>query len=172
MGLLDRLRRAQPTPANTGAGWESDAWLGWECPRNVVRESHYQHAFAKLCGAVCSQGYLVPVAVRLRRDPGNHYDPNAVGVYVVGEQVGWLRAEVAAQIAAACDRAGISEWVVAGLIWGGSTRAEHFGVHLWMSRLLEPGPLVEFAPDLLEVSWPPGKYEDDCHRQLRWERRG
>lgn len=70
------------------------------------------------------------------------------------------------------DRAGISEWAVAGLIRGGNTQAEYFGVHLWMSRLLEPGPLVELAPDLWEVSWPPGKCEDDCHRELRWERRG
>ena len=172
MGVLDRFRRAQATPANTPAGWESGAWLGWEPPRNVVREGHHQHALAKLCGAVCSEGYLVPVQVVLRRDPGNHHDPNAVGAFVAGEHVGHLRAEVAAQIAGACDRAGISEWVVAGLIRGGSTRAEHFGVHLWMSRLIEPGPLVEFAPDLLEVSWPPGKYQDDSHRQLRWERRG
>ncbi len=172
MGLLDRFRRAQATPANTAAGWQSGAWLGWECPRNVVRESHYQHAFAKLCGPVCREGYLVPVHVRLRRDPANPSDPNAVGVYVVDEQVGWLRAEAAAQVAADCDRAGISEWAVAGLIRGGSGRADYFGVYLWMSRLTEPGPLEEFAPDLWEVSWPPGRYEDDCQRQLRWERRG
>ena len=172
MGLLDRFRRPRATPANTASGWESSAWHGWEAPRNIVRESHSQHALAKLCGAVCSEGYLVPVPVRLRRDPGNHHDPNAVGAFVAGEHVGHLRAEVAAHAAAGCDRAGISSWAVAGLIRGGSTRADYFGVHLWMSRLIEPGPLVELPPALWTVSWPPGDHESDCRRRLRWERRG
>lgn len=141
--------------------------LEWECPRNVVSEGHYQAGLARLCGPVCKEGYLVPIEVLLRRDPGNRYDPNAVRAYVAGEHVGYLRDEVAAQTAESCDRAGISEWVVAGLIRGGSRRDDHFGVHLWMSRLIEPGPLVELAPDQWEVSWPPAQYEDDCRRQLR-----
>jgi hypothetical protein len=156
VGLLDRFRRAQATPANTAGGWETAAWREWDCPRNVIREGHYQEALVRLCGPVGGDGYLIPVEVQLRRDPGNKFDPNAVGAFVAHEHVGHLRAEVAAQLAAACDRAGISDWIVPGVIRGGSKRAPHIGVHVWMARLLTPGPLVEIGPDLWEVFWPPG----------------
>jgi hypothetical protein len=154
MGLLDRFRRAQATPAKTPTGWESGAWREWDCPRNVIREGHYQEVLVRLCGPVGGDGYPIPVDVLLRREPRNKYDPNAVSAHVGGQHVGCLRAEVAAQVARPCDRAGISGWAVPGLIRGGSKRAGNFGVHVWMARLLSPGPLVEIAPHLWEVWWP------------------
>jgi hypothetical protein len=47
--------------------------------------------------------------LRLRRDPGNEHDPNAIAVDAGdGQQVGWVPRELAAELAPELDRGG--EW--------------------------------------------------------------
>lgn len=157
MGLF-RRRAPDLTPANVEPGWErGEAWLSWGPPRNALRESHYQEAIAKVCGPLCDDGYLWPVVVRLEREPRNRHDSNAVAGYIGRDQVGYLAAEIAAQVAPSADSARLSSWEVAGVIRGGSIEADRYGVHLWMDRLPTPGLLVNFPDGLLEVPWPPGQ---------------
>lgn len=160
MGLLDRFRRQEPAPANVAATWaETDAWLNWGPPQNLIREGAYQDEIAAICGPLCKEGYLMPVAVTLQREPRNRYDGNAVGAHVRGRLIGYLDAELAALVAPTVDRARIERWMVAGVIRGGSEQADKYGVHVWLDRLIEPGPEVNVQGDRFAVRWPPGKAE-------------
>jgi hypothetical protein len=164
VGLLDRFRRHVASPPNVAEGWiERQEWRSWEAPRNVVVESFYQEALHALCGGPCEAGYLIPVQVELRREPGNPHDRNAIAAYLLpsGRQIGHIRREIAASLGPVMDKLGIDVWRVAGVARGGRPRAEHIGVHLWVGRRLSAGPGMSFDPGLWEVPWPPGDRETD-----------
>jgi hypothetical protein len=63
--------------------------------------------------------------------------------------------EFAAQLAAPLDRARCESFEVCGVIRGGSTRAKHLGVHVWLGRRFTPGPAISVADDTWQVPWPP-----------------
>lgn len=65
---------------------------------DVVGESYRQDALWKIVGGKTSErirkeaiGYLVP-------EPNNEYDPNAIGVWIQGSQVGFIAKELAREI--------------------------------------------------------------------------
>jgi HIRAN domain len=135
----------------------SGEWIGWEPPRNVIAgEASYVEALAALAGPICEDGYCIAACVTFVRDPRNAYDGNAFRAEVEGRLVGYLRRQLAEQLAPALDKARCRSFGVAGVIRGGSTRAPNLGCHVWLARRLTPGPAIEFDGDEWEVSWPPG----------------
>lgn len=160
MGFFDYFRRAklELAPANVPTSWDRDeSWRDWEPPGNfVVGESHYTEALATLAGPPCENGYLLPVAVTLVRDPANPYDGNAFRAEVEGRHVGHLARHLAAQLAPPLDACGCARFEVCGLLRGGSHRAPNVGVHVWLDRRLCPGPEIVQRDDAGRVeAWPP-----------------
>ena len=161
MGLLDRVFRRGPViePANVEAGWEeAGEWRrSWGCPLNVVREGFHQEHLVAMCGPPRKQGYLIPVAATLIREPENQHDRNAVRVEVDGRLVGYVRRDMASSVGPWMDKAGLSSFVLCGLIRGGATRAKTIGIHVWTDRRLSPGPEMSLKGDVdtVRVSWPP-----------------
>ncbi len=101
-----------------GQWWPSD-WSTWPCPRNVIAgEASYQYALMQLVGQPRDVGYLVPVTVTLVREPANPYDRNAIRGDVNGVTVGYLRRQIAAQMADALDQCGCRGFSVCGLVRG------------------------------------------------------
>lgn len=118
-----------------GRWWPSD-WSTWPCPRNIIAgEASYQAALQQLIGPPRDVGYLVPVTVTLVREPANRYDRNAVRGDVNGVTVGYLRRQIAAQMADALDQVVCPSFSVCGLIRGGSLTAPNLGCHIWLDRL-------------------------------------
>ena len=158
MGFLDRFRAPTLAPPNTREDWAiMGKWRDWPPPHNlVVGESHYQQHIRTLTGDPCKTGWCVPVNVVIARDRANDYDENAWAAFVNGGLVGYLRRDLAATMAQACDPAGCTTFAVAGVARGGWTDAESFGVHVWLDRLLSPGPAVTIDDGAdTAVSWPP-----------------
>src|ERR1700749_1119528 len=98
-------RRSALSPANVAADWiDREAWRAWEAPSNhIAGESSYAKALRKLVGPECDQGYCVFTAVELIREPRNRYDANALRAEVRGKHIGYLRKEIAAQLAPVLD---------------------------------------------------------------------
>ena len=69
--------------------------------------------------------------LELRRDPGNAYDPNAIGVWYNQLQLGYLRREIAREIAPTID-AGARYVAEVTDVTGGGTRS--FGVNIIVRR--------------------------------------
>ncbi len=158
MGFFSRRRLPGP---NVPADWiERRLWLDWEPPRNAVAgEASNLGALVGLAGPTCEDGYCFPRPVLFVREPTNPYDGNAFRAEVDGQPVGYLRRQIAEEIAAPCDRARCSSFTVAGLVRGGSTRTPNLGCHVWLSRRLTPGPHVPLDDDAWGVPWPPSPRE-------------
>jgi hypothetical protein len=158
LSRLFRRRTYDLSPVNVRASWaDGNECYEWPPPRNVlVGESYRQPALKKLAGPPCDPGYLIPVEVCFVRESENEHDANAFRAEVNGRHVGYLRREVARQVAAALDQAGCGRFSVCGVIRGGSSGAPSLGVHVWLERRLSPGPELSFADDTWVVPWPPG----------------
>jgi hypothetical protein len=78
-----------------------------KCFRAIVGESHFQPALQKIAKAsrVSIEGRLCDAL--LVPDPKNPVDPNAVGVWIDGMQVGYLSAMEAVQYRGNLKRAGL-----------------------------------------------------------------
>jgi hypothetical protein len=102
---------------------------------NVAGQSRYQEILERVAGGERAHPAHRQVQAVLKLEPDNPYDPNAVGVYLGGEKVGYLPSPAAdafqpvvTQLAArgafgACT----------GTIIGGRTRSDvegHFGIVL------------------------------------------
>jgi Protein of unknown function (DUF2510) len=183
LGLLDRFRSPRLSAPNTRADWAAaGVWRDWPAPHNlVVGESHYQSHIRTLAGQPSEVGWCVPVPVVITRDFHNKYDENAWTASVNGGLVGHLRRDVAEAMVVACDPADCKSFTVPGVVRGGWLDAELFGVHVWLDRLLSPGPEVHLDNPDTEVSWPPGDneraapaaavagwYADPAGQGLRW----
>ena len=105
-------KRETLAPPNVPGDWmQSLAWCEWESPRNVIAgEQSYDGALAKLAGPTCKDGYCFAVVVRLVREPTNPYDRNAIRAEVEGELVGYLRLQIAEQLAGRLDAAECSSF--------------------------------------------------------------
>ena len=80
--------------------------------------------------AKCSEGEIV----RLVRDRGNRHDPNAVRVERgSGEQIGWLPADIAKEIAPVMDREIIPDAVIVKMM-GGTEDKPTLGVLIDIGR--------------------------------------
>ena len=165
MGLLQRLRPPQLDPPNTREDWAAtEHWRAWPSPHNlVVGESHRQQHIRTLAGEPREGGWCVPVNVTFTRDSANPHDANAWAAHVSGGHVGYLRRDIAEHLSAACDPAGCHTFVVPGVVRGGWLDADMFGVHVWLDRLITPGPEIHISGIDTEVSWPP----DDDERSAR-----
>ena len=162
MGLFSRKRRQdsiEPEPPNVSADWrDPDIWVEWDAPCNwIAGESRYPEAFAALAGPPRDAGYLIPVSVRLVREPGNKYDRNAIVATVEGRTVGYISRDVAAVVAPALDGVGVSQITVCGIVRGGYTRRKNFGVHIWLDKHPEPSVQINLVTDGIGQvgSWPP-----------------
>ena len=76
-------------------------------------------------------GLEAGAALALIRDPANAYDPNAVGVWLGGLQIGFVKRAIAARIAPNID-AGERYSAEVRHVTGGGTRS--VGVNIWVSR--------------------------------------
>ncbi|MBV8581270.1 MAG: DEAD/DEAH box helicase, partial [Candidatus Eremiobacteraeota bacterium] len=70
--------------------------------------------------------------LELRRDPANRYDPNAVGVWYGGLQLGFVKREIAARIAPNVD-AGERYTAAVTAVTGGGARS--FGINIYVTRV-------------------------------------
>lgn len=152
-----RVNLADPDVPHDWIG--SEQWRSWEAPLNVVRgESYRQESLMALCGPARPQGYLVPVESKVAREPDNPVDGNALRVEIRGEHVGYLAEELAEQLSPPLDKARCDGFEVAGIIRGGYSDSPSFGLHLWLNRLVTPGPRIKLHPSVIEqfaISWPP-----------------
>src|SRR4051794_18049501 len=118
MGLIDRFhRRASGPPIELEA-----VRLAGGAHVSVVGESHYQEAIVKTI-SLSALDLLEPdqrvFQAVLVREPGNKYDPNAIGVYSSVGQVGHLSREAALEYGCIFEeiaRQGASAGVCEGLI--------------------------------------------------------
>lgn len=102
--------------------------------REIVGESHYQHALADICGGKTPEGHLFACRAELRPEPDNPHDSNAVAVFIQDHKVGYLPKQSAKRYGKAFGAASVS---CAAQIVGGWRRREgrtwdegHFGVEL------------------------------------------
>jgi hypothetical protein len=162
-GVRRRADAAELSPANVNPGWaQGKEWRTWESPRAVIAgESHRQPALQKLAGMKKprTNGYLVPVEVWLIRERENRYDRNAFRAEVNGRHIGYLRREIASQVAKPLDAARCSRFAVCGVLRGGCEDGSFLGCHVWLDRRTVPGPDFSFRDDSWTVSWPPGLSE-------------
>ncbi len=148
---------------NVPSDWrEAGAWRKWsESPLNLIRgEAHYQAELERSAGKARPGGWLVPVAVSLRREPTNPHDENAIQSAIDGRVVGYVAKEVAATLAQLLDQHPNREFSFAGLIRGGWREGSDLGVHLWLRRRISPGPALSLdGLDAYAVAWPPAEDE-------------
>ena len=172
MGLFRKKKKSapEPGPPNVPGDWDDSAvWADWEPPRNwIAGESRYPEAFLALAGEVRDDGYLLPVAVVLEREPENDYDENAIVASVRGHKVGYISRDVAAVMSPALDQAGVATVTVCGIIRGGAPEFPNFGVHLWLDRHpVDSVSVVLEADSAGEVGgWPPSAKEIDRASRL------
>lgn len=104
-------------------------------------------------------GYLRAVCVDLIREPANEYDRNAIAANIDTLHVGYLRREIAAQLAPVLDKHKIPSVRICGVIRGGSIDAPSLGVHVWLDQRPMPGPSILNADGAHVVTWPPFDHE-------------
>jgi hypothetical protein len=56
----------------------------------IVGEAQYQDALDAVCGGKCDEGHKLQVTAQLRLIDDNPHDPNAVGVFIDGDLVGFI----------------------------------------------------------------------------------
>lgn len=122
---------ATPTEAVPVIVWRSASY-----PMEVVGEAYYQDALIAICGPHSRTGHEQEYPSQLRRDPNNRYDSNAVGVWVMGRQVGHLSRQQAERVSKLMTEAGLHVVGCAARIRGGWRTNQydegHFGVRLAM----------------------------------------
>lgn len=164
MSFLGRFRKGGLSKPNTPQDpADRSVWLGWGAPVNVVvGEDHYQDTFKQILGEPREEGYLQLVPVSFVREPENQYDPNALKAQLGDYLVGYLRREQAEDASTALDTAGVSEFMVAGLVRGGDTTyefREDFSILVWPNRLMTKGPVIDVDPErdtwATVRGWPP-----------------
>jgi single-stranded-DNA-specific exonuclease len=77
-------------------------------------------------------GVRAGAALELRRDPGNAYDPNAIGVWFGALQLGFLKREIALRIAPNID-GGERYTAEVTAVTGGGTRS--VGINVYVTRM-------------------------------------
>jgi hypothetical protein len=108
----------------------------------VVGESHRQDALDAICGGKCEDGHDLEVTAQLLLIEGNPYDPNAVGVFVNAQLVGYVPRDVAPLMRAEILRVSPDERPVTcdARIVGGWDRGDgdegHYGIRLSLSNPL------------------------------------
>lgn len=98
----------------------------------IVGESHYQEALEELAGGRTEDSAEIEVDVSLVPESDNAHDPNAVGVEIDGELVGYLSRASAKKYRAVFGNATTHEWparIVGGWDRGSGDRGS-FGVQL------------------------------------------
>ncbi|MBV8645574.1 MAG: DEAD/DEAH box helicase, partial [Candidatus Eremiobacteraeota bacterium] len=83
--------------------------------------------------------------LELRRDPANLYDPNAIGVWYGGLQLGFVKREIAARIAPNVD-AGERYTAAVTAVTGGGARS--FGINIYVTRVRTEGARAAVARGL------------------------
>jgi hypothetical protein len=149
-------RKRELAEPNVPKDWKgSEWWRSWPAPASVVRgESRYRDGLTEVCGGD-RDFYLLPVEARLAVEPSNPHDPNAIRVEVDGRLVGYIAREVAAQLSPRLQQAGCWFFKVAGLVRGRFHEQYTPGVHLWLDRLITPGPVIQIGEPYLVEKWPP-----------------
>lgn len=151
-------QKQSPRSAAAPTDWIGrELWREWEPPRNLIAgEQSRQEALTAIVGRPCDTGYCKAVVVELVREPKNEYDANAIAAHVEGRQVGYLRRELAEQLAPALDRARSKGFAVPGIIRGGRVvNAPSLGCHIWLDRPLQAGISLDLHDVGYEVAWPP-----------------
>lgn len=109
----------------------------------VVGESHRQDALNAICGGKCEDGHDIKVTAQLIIIEGNPHDPNAVGVFVDSQMVGYVPRDVASLIRSELMRLSPDERPVTcdARIVGGWDRGDgdegHYGIKLSLSNPLK-----------------------------------
>jgi hypothetical protein len=99
MGFLRRLLGKPDEIRNAASRSDSittTAVFGGSEPLEVVGESFYQEALRKIAGAT-SEHVRIPVTATLLPEVDNHFDANAISVWVSGSKVGHLSRDDAAK---------------------------------------------------------------------------
>jgi hypothetical protein len=100
----------------------------------VVGESYRQDALERIAGPKEADGKSHLVGVTLRCEPTNEHDSNAVRVEVLGQLVGYIARDIAAQISAGlAKQRGVLE--AGGMIVGGWDDGQtegHYGCRVWI----------------------------------------
>lgn len=134
---------------------------------NVVGESYRQDVLASIAGPKEPEGKSMQVGATLRCEPSNQYDDCAVRVEVMGQLVGYIQREFAAELSPAMQRGCRGVIEARGLIVGGwrDGRSEgHYGIRAWvrtseverigLSMATFQPPEVERGPRLPDVPAP------------------
>lgn len=101
----------------------------------VVGESHYQKAIARLAGDHSTDGADVECVAELRPEDNNRYDPKAVAVKIQGNLVGYLARDDARSFRRRLGQKGLAAQVTtcdARIVGGMLRNGEkwHYGVRL------------------------------------------
>ena len=103
----------------------------------VVGEGPRQEKLAQIAGPKTPDGKEMFVGVTLRCEPANPVDPNAIRVEVMGQHVGYLKADHAALLAAPVAQVCGGALEARGLIVGGWDRGGgdtgHYGIRVWIT---------------------------------------
>lgn len=112
-------------------------WTGsGDCDFNIVGESHYQPALAKIAGPTSQKTVRHPCKALLQMEPDNFYDPYAVAVFIQGLKVGYLPRAAAANFTQTIAREFVwvppkqrrrLEFEVDAIIFGGRNRVNPDG---------------------------------------------
>lgn len=108
----------------------------------VVGEAYRQDALDAICGGKCEDGHDVQIIAQLIMIEGNSHDPNAVGVFVDSQLVGYVPRDVAPHIRTELVRLSPDERPVTcdARIVGGWDRGDgdegHYGIKLSLSNPL------------------------------------
>ncbi len=144
---------------NVADGWQDREWRTWDAPVSIVHgESHHRDALRLMTGPPRRCGYLVPVDVVLRREPANEYDANAVRVEALGQLVGYIARDMAADVSGALVSCGAESCTFAGLLRGGydGRSSADVGVMVWLDKRVSAAPRLDFGSVVRrEWQWPP-----------------
>jgi hypothetical protein len=114
-------------------------YLGRDDPELAARGLR----IASVAGAASHHGEALErpelgAPLKLRRDPGNEHDPNAIQVLAGDEQIGWVPRELAAELAADLD--GGRPWSAVVLR---EQRLSPRDPRSGLTMLLAPDPVIE-----------------------------
>lgn len=145
MGLLDWFFGSKPPKLK----WKPPAKEPLHLARgrghtfDVVGESHSQDVFDDICGGKREDGHKLKVTAQLCFVEDNPHDPNAVGVFIEGQLVGYVPRDAAPQLREDILRINREERPVTcdGKIVGGWDRGHgdegHYGLKLSLSDPLK-----------------------------------
>ena len=173
-------------PDWAGPSLEAEEWREFPAPSDVVvGEGRWQEILKRITGAPREEGYEVPINATLLREPDNPHDGNAIAVYLSrnddpeaakfpdgDSQVGFIQAEMAAELAPLIDSAtgrqsgGVAG--VPGLVVGGWLTAPNFGVKLYLSAIakqigLDEELLYEYSSPLFPGQAEVGDEDEEDH---------